>query len=165
MFKLLKAIYLHLLILSGRLPWKITCKFSFAPCPWLVHLFISLCFFTSILKSLVILVRFYKMVPFTFAVLGANCTLNTFFFYCNSEISSFLGHCNWIFERLKHLYSIFLCFFRCLLPAGADYNLLGVARILEMHGIILYPAKVRHSFEMLNILDLNWMEENEGKEK
>ncbi|RMX43033.1 hypothetical protein pdam_00001795, partial [Pocillopora damicornis] len=28
-----------------------------------------------------------------------------------------------------------------LLPAGADYNLLGVARILEMHGIILYPAK------------------------
>ena len=126
----------------------------------LVYLFI-----TSILKSLVILVRFYKMVPFTFAVLGANCTLNTFFFYCNSEISSFLGHCNWIFERLKHLYSIFLCFFRCLLPAGADYNLLGVARILEMHGIILYPAKVRHSFEMLNILDLNWMEENEGKEK
>ena len=53
----------------------------------LVYLFI-----TSILKSLVILVRFYKMVPCTFAVLGANCTLNTFFFFLllwNSEISSF----------------------------------------------------------------------------
>ena len=95
------------------------------------------------------------MVPFTFAVLGANCTLNTFFFTVTVRFPVFLGHCNGIFERLKHLYSIFLCFFRCLLPAGADYNLLGVARILEMHGIILYPAKVRHSFEMLNILDLN----------
>ena len=125
----------------------------------LVYLFI-----TSILKSLVILVRFYKMVPCTFAVLGANCNFNTFFFFLllwNSEISSFLGHCNWILKD----WNIFLCFFRCLLPAGADYNLLGLARILQMHGIILYPAKVRYSFEMLNILDLNWMERKWGEGK
>ena len=55
------------------------------------HYLLVYLFITSILKSLVILVRFYKMVPCTFAVLGANCTLNTFFFLLlwNSEISSF----------------------------------------------------------------------------
>lgn len=41
------------------------------------------------------------------------------------------------------------------MPADADYNLLDVARRLEMYGMILYPAKVRDSSEMLNILDLN----------
>lgn len=51
--------------------------------------------------------------------------------------------------------SISFCFYRGLLPADADYNLLDVARRLEMYGMILYPAKVRDSSEMLNILDLN----------
>ena len=57
----------------------------------LVYLFI-----TSILKSLVVLGRFYKMIPCTFAVSGASCTLNSIFFFFffflllwNSEISSF----------------------------------------------------------------------------
>ena len=55
----------------------------------------------------------------------------------------------------KYGISISFCFYRGLLPADADYNLLDVARRLEMYGMILYPAKVRDSSEMLNILDLN----------
>ena len=39
---------------------------------------------------------------------------------------------------------------RNLSPADADYNLLDVARRLEMYGVILYPAKVKHcSIELL----------------
>lgn len=46
-----------------------------------------------------------------------------------------------------HLYShcliiIVLSFSRGLSPSDCDYNLLDVARRLEMYGIILYPARV-----------------------
>ena len=100
---------------------------------------------------------------------GANCALITIFFYCCWTVGHavFLGHWN----KKNYLIdwnaciSISFCFSRGLLPADADYNLLDVARRLEMYGMILYPAKVRDSSEMLNILDLNWMERKWGEEK
>ena len=53
--------------------------------------------------------------------------------------------------RITFIILVGLCFvhmslsflFRGLMPADADYNLLDVARRLEMYGITLYPAKVR----------------------
>ena len=52
------------------------------------------------------------------------------FSYCASDYSVCSDGC------LYHWTS------RGLLPADADYNLLDVARRLEMYGMTLYPAKV-----------------------
>ena len=38
---------------------------------------------------------------------------------------------------------------RNLSPADADYNLLDVAKRLEVYGVILYPAKVNHCIEFV----------------
>ena len=97
---------------------------------------------------------------------GANCALITISFTVVElwDMLYFKG-----IEIKKYLIdwnaciSISFFFYRGLLPADADYNLLDVARRLEMYGMILYPAKVRDSSEMLNILDLK--ERKWGEEK
>ena len=69
------------------------------------HYLLVYLFITSIWKSLVILVRFYKMVPCTFAVLGANCYFNTYFFFfivVEQWDFQFFRALQLNFERLKH---------------------------------------------------------------
>ena len=52
-------------------------------------------------------------------------------------------YCRFQINKLSLLLPLFFCH-RGLLPADADYNLLDVARRLEMYGVTLYAAKVRH---------------------
>lgn len=58
-------------------------------------------------------------------------------------------------NNLDFLYNLQLTWFnRGLSPSDCDYNLLDVARRLEMYGIILYPARVSNSIIILVFISI-----------